>query len=395
MLIKCGLGLLLLGLLAGCDDSEPDLRDSKIIQLEAERKFLTSGLSNAMGLLRTIEKSGGILVSQETIFEPAVFVDESETLQAVKDRKLLHCGGNADLPGFGYLDPDSSEFVGFDIDLCRAIGAAVLGPEGADQVEIIPLTSKLRFAALQTGEIDVLTRNTTWTMSRDSELRADYAGVTFYDGQGILVRNEDEIRKLSDFQGRTICVQAGSTSAANVETYFADQGISVEVRAFDDRVAALKQYQQRGCEGYTGDKSSLISQRSLLETPKEHRIMIDQISREPLGPVVRQNDDVWKDVVTWTIQCLLNGEQLGVSIDTVKDDLSSGKIAIQRLLGLKGDLGEKLGLPNDFCYQTISQVGNYKDIYERHLGPESDFNLARGLNALDVDGGIHYPLPFQ
>jgi general L-amino acid transport system substrate-binding protein len=395
MLNKYLVGLLFLGAVAGCDDNEVDMRDSKIVQLEAERKVLTAGLKNATAMLRDLEESGGVLVNQEIIVEPAIFTDESETLQAVKDRKVLHCGGNADLPGFGYLDPDSSQFVGFDIDLCRAIAAAVLGPEGADQIEIVPLTSKLRFAALQTGDIDVLTRNTTWTMSRDSELRADYAGITFYDGQGVLVRDEDEIRKLSDFQMRTICVQSGSTSSANVLAYFADQGLSVEVREFDDRIAALKQYEQRGCDGYTGDKSSLISQRTLLEDPKEHRILIDQISREPLGPVVRHNDDVWKDVVTWTIQCMLNGEQLGVSADTVKDDLDSDKVAIQRLLGVAGDLGEKLGLQNDFCFQTISQVGNYKDIYERHLGPETDFNLARGLNALDVDGGIHYPLPFQ
>jgi general L-amino acid transport system substrate-binding protein len=371
------------------------MRDSKIVQLEAERKFLTAGLTNATAMLREIEQSGGLLVNQEIIIEPAVFTDESETLQAVKDRKVLLCGGNADLPGFGYLDPDNSEFVGFDIDFCRAIGAAVLGPEGADQVEIVPLTSKLRFAALQTGEIDVLTRNTTWTMSRDSELRADYAGITFYDGQGVLVRDADEIRKLSDFQSRTICVQSGSTSASNVATYFADQGLSVEVREFDDRIAALKQYEQKGCDGYTGDKSSLISQRTLLAHPNEHRILVDQISREPLGPVVRHNDGVWKDVVTWTIQCMLNGEQLGVSMDTVKENLSSEKVAVQRLLGGDGELGEKLGLQNDFCFQVISQVGNYKDIYERHLGSETDFNLARGLNALDVDGGIHYPLPFQ
>lgn len=235
----------------------------------------------------------------------------------------MRCGGNADLPGFGYLDPDTSEFTGFDIDFCRAIGAATLGSQGANQVQITPLTSKLRFAALQSGDIDVLSRNTTWTMSRDSELRVNYAGVTFYDGQGVLVRVKDEIRKMSDLRGKAICVQANSTSASNVVDYFNEIDVPIEVRPFEDRIIALKQYDERAYDGYTGDKSSLIAQQTLLTEPSDHNILLEDISREPLGPMVRHGDDNWQDVVSWTLQCLINAEMLKVSQENVDSFLSS------------------------------------------------------------------------
>jgi len=393
--ISLAIVLLLTSLASACSKRSADSSKTIIADLRTENARISDQLSSVNSILVELQESEGMLVSQQVIVEPAVFKTGGDTLRHVKDKKVLRCGGNADLPGFGYLDPDSSEFVGFDIDICRAIGAAVLGPEGAIHVEIIPLTSKLRFAALQAGEIDVLTRNTTWTMSRDSELRGDYAGVTFYDGQGVLVRDDNTIKKLSDLKGRSICVQSGSTSESNVIEFFDDLGLKVEIRSFDDRVAALQQYAEGTCDAYTGDKSSLVAQRILLEESDAHTILIDEISREPLGPVIRHDDDAWKDIVTWTIQCLINGEALNVSHKNVEDMLSSEDLRIKRLLGVDAELGAKLGLSNDYCYQVIKQVGNYKDIYNRHLGPATEFNLARGLNALYTDGGILYPLPFK
>lgn len=381
--------------LTACERSEDRLNELRLLELTSENSILQDELKSLSAVVTELEANGPDLTGQRVISEPAIFHEGGDTLQVVRNRKTLRCGGNADLPGFGFLSPDSSEFKGFDIDICRAIAAAVLGEKGSNQIEVIPLTSKLRFAALQSGRIDVLTRNTTWTMSRDIEYRANYAGVTFYDGQGVLVRRYSDIRKVSDLRGKAVCVQAGSTSAANIVDHFSNLGLSIELRDFADRIAALKQYDEGGCDGYTGDKSSLIAQRSLLSSPDEHNLLVDDISREPLGPAVRHNDDNWNDIVSWTIQCLLNAEALDVSQSNLHERLLDESIAVKRLLGVEFELGEKMGLANDFCYQIISQVGNYKDIYNRHLGPDSPFNVPRGLNALYADGGILYPLPFK
>jgi len=190
-------------------------------------------------------------------------------------------------------------------------------------------------------------------------------------------------------------VQAGSTSASNVQAYFEQTGIAVEIQEFDQRVAALKQYEENTCEGYTGDKSSLMAQRTLLSRPTDHIILLKELSREPLGPLVRHNDDNWLDIVHWTLQCMLNAEYVGLSQDNIEEQLAKEDSIVNTALGIEAKLGEKIGLTDDFCYQIIKQVGNYHDIYNRHLGPETNFNLPRGLNALFVDGGLHYPLPMK
>lgn len=382
-------------LCAGCLPRQNNLDQIRIVELQTENERIHDELKVIRDRMHEITLSRQGLMSQQVINQPVIFRGGGETLQEVRDRQIIRCGGNADLPGFGYLDPDSSEFVGFDIDVCRAVGAAVLGEQGADQYEITPLTSKLRFTALQAGDVDLLSRNTTWTLSRDSELHVNYAGVTFFDGQGVMVRKSSNIRKLSDLRSKAICVQAGSTSAANVIDYYENIGINVEVQQFDDRVAAFGQYKDGGCDAYTGDKSSLLAQKLLLKDPSDHQILVEDMSREPLGPVVRHEDDNWADVVTWTIQCLINAEALEVTQANVDEMLASENLAIKRLLGLEGELGKKMGLSNDFCYQAIRQIGNYEDIYNRHLGPRTEFNLPRGLNALYSDGGLLYPLPFK
>jgi len=389
------IGLVLLVATACTSEANHNNKERQIAELKAENKRLNENLTQINSFVSQFEEANGNIFKQQVISRPAKFTDTSDTLQAVRDRKRLICGVNADLPGFGFLEPDTGEFVGFDIDICRAIGAAVLGQEGADLVEFIPLSSKQRFTALQTGGIDVLTRNTTWTLSRDTELRADYAGITFYDGQGVMVHKDGGILKVSDLQNQSICVQEGSTSQANIKDYFVNIGLAVEIFPFEDRIAALKQYESKACAAYTADKSSLIAQRTLLNQPKEHRFLVDEISREPLGPVVRHHDNKWKDVVFWTTQCLLNAEAIGISQRNVDKKLNSEDSGIKRLLGTDKNLGEKLSLPNDFCYQVIRQVGSYKDIYDRHLGVNSKFQLARGLNALNTDGGIQYAVPFK
>ena len=383
------------GLLVGCTAQSDDLTEIALIELQTENKRLERRLSEATDTLRQINSSQQGLVTQQIIAKEVTFAGGDDTVQSIRDRRTLRCGGNADLPGFGFLDPDQGDFIGFDVDICRVIAAAVLGDQGADQIEITPLTSRLRFASLQSGEIDVLTRNTTWTMSRDTELGSDYAAVTFYDGQGIMVRESSGIQKLSDLRNKAVCVQEGSTSATNIVDYFENIGITIEVREFSDRIAARNQYEDGACDGYTGDKSSLIAQQILLAEPEAHKILVEDLSREPLGPVVRHGDDNWKDIVTWSIQCTINAEFLGISQENVEDELASDQLVVKQLLGLEGELGKKIGLPNDFCYQIIRQVGNYADIYARHLGSDTPFNLPRGLNALYVDGGLLYPLPFK
>lgn len=387
--------LLTAALLCACNSNEAEKSQIKLAELSVENIRLNSEVATLTAVLEEQRNAQQGFMTQQVVGLPVKYVGKGDTLQTVRDRKVLRCGANADLPGFGYLDPDSSEFIGFDIDVCRAIAAAVLGEQGSSQVRVVPLTSKLRFAALQSGEIDVLSRNTTWTLTRDAEMRANYAGVVFFDGQGVLVREADEIRKLSDLHKKSICVQAGSTSARNVEDFYSGVGLEVEIRPFDDRITALKQYGQKSCDAYTGDKSSLLAQRTLLTRPSDHVLLIDEISREPLGPVVRHEDDNWLDVVTWTLQCTLNGEFHNLSKDNIDTRLATEKELTETQLGITSKLGRKIGLPEDFCYQIIKQVGNYQDIYTRHLGPDTAFDLPRGLNALYSDGGLHYPLPMK
>ncbi|MBX2885405.1 MAG: amino acid ABC transporter substrate-binding protein [Granulosicoccus sp.] len=389
------LTLLILALITGCSNQDAELTQMQLVELTLENERLSKELGSVTEALKEQLDAQMGFITQQVVGQPVKYIGGGDTLKNVLDRKVLHCGGNADLPGFGYLDPDSSEFVGFDIDFCRAVAAAVLGEQGASQVQIVPLTSKLRFAALQSGDIDILTRNTTWTMSRDAEMRANYAGVTFYDGQGVLVRVKDELRKLSDLRNKSICVQGGSTSATNIIDYFERVDIQVEVREFDDRIAALKQYNEKACDAYTGDKSSLIAQQTLLSKPADHVILFKEISREPLGPVVRHDDDNWLDIVRWTLQCMINGEYLDLSQENIDDRIAASEESVNTVLGIEARVGRKIGLADDFCYQVIRQVGNYKDVYDRHLGPNTMFNLPRGLNALYIDGGLHYPLPMK
>lgn len=325
--------------------------------------------------------------------EEAPAVPTGNTLETVRTRGTLRCAGNQSVPGFGYINPDTNEFEGFDIDFCRVFAVAALGD--ATKVEVRPTTANERFPVLQSGETDVLSRNTTLTISRDTSLGLNFAPVTFYDGQGMMVRAADNIKSLDDLAGGTICVQSGTTTEKNLADVFRARGIEFTPVVFDDADATREAYDQGQCDGFTTDKSGLVSQQILLAVPADHIILDETMSKEPLAPAVRQGDDNWYDIVKWSIYCTFAAEEYGITSENVDSFLGGEEPVIQNLLGETGDLGVAMGISNDFCYQIVKQVGNYGEIYARNLGPDTPFNLPRGLNALYTDGGILYAPPFR
>ncbi len=315
------------------------------------------------------------------------------TLEEVKARGTLKCGGNQSVPGFGYINPDNNAFEGFDIDFCKAIAAAVLGDSEA--IEIRPTTANERFPVLQSGEVDVLIRNTTWTISRDTSLGFDFAPTTFFDGQGMMVRVDSGITDLEGLAGGTICVQSGTTTEKNLADVFRALDIEFEPVVFPDADTTREAYDQGQCDGFTTDKSGLVSQQILLSDPAAHTILDVTMSKEPLGPLVRHGDDNWFDIVKWTVNCTIQAEELGLTSANVADALGGEDPVVQNLLGETGDLGLAMGLDADFCLKVIQQVGNYGEIYDRNLGPDTPFNLPRGLNEQYTNGGLLYSPPFR
>jgi len=318
---------------------------------------------------------------------------EGATLNIVRDRGTLKCGGNQSVPGFGYINPDTNEFEGFDIDYCKAVAAATLGDAAA--IEIRPTTANERFPVLQSGEIDVLIRNTTWTLTRDTQLGTDFQPTTFYDGQGMMVRKDSGITELEGLAGGTVCVQSGTTTERNLSDVFRARGIDFEAVVFDDADKTREAYDSGQCDGFTTDKSSLVSQQILLAEPEAHVILAETMSKEPLGPLTRHGDNNWGDIVMWTVNCTFQAEELGINQGNVDDFLGGEDPVVQNLLGETGELGSLMGLDNDWCYQVIKQVGNYEDIYNRNLGPDTPFDLPRGLNSQWTDGGLLYSPPFR
>jgi general L-amino acid transport system substrate-binding protein len=308
-------------------------------------------------------------------------------LAEVQARGTLKCGVNGSLPGFGFVDASGNN-SGFDVDYCRAIAAAVLGD--AEAVEYVPLNADQRFPALQTGEIDVLSRNTTWTFTRDNDLGLDFTVTTFYDGQGYVVRAADGFTSVPDLDGGTICVTSGTTTEANLADNFASLGLTYTPNVFSETPESFGTFVDGACDAYTSDKSQLASLVSATENPSDYLILAETISKEPLGPLVRANDSEWHDVVAWTIYATIQAEELGISQANVDDFSSSDNITVQRLLGTgDDDLGAMLGLNKDFAYQVVKQVGNYADIYERNIVPIG-IPRAGSLNALWTDGGLLY-----
>ncbi len=316
-------------------------------------------------------------------------------VNAIRERGELRCGVNANLPGFGYVD-ESGAYQGFDIDFCKALAAAVLGDPGA--VVYRPLTAGERPTALQSGEIDVLIRNTTWTSSRDTAWGADFAPTTFFDGQGFMVRKDSGINSLRDFEGRSICVQSGTTTETNLGTTMAGLGVQFTPVIFETSPVLVSAYDDGQCDGWTTDSSGLVSLQQTLRVPDDHKILPVLISKEPLGPAVLHGDDQWFDIVKWTVYALFNAEEYGVTQANVGDMLVSARDPqVLRLLGAPGNetYVEQLGLSPDAFYRAIEAVGNYGEIFDRHLGSGSVFGLERGLNAQYYDGGLLYGYPFN
>ena len=312
---------------------------------------------------------------------------------AVRARGKLVCGARTDLAGFGYLDANGNN-VGFDIDLCRAVAAAVFNDPNA--VEFVFLTAAERGPALQTGEIDLLSRNVTWTSSRDAQW-GNFTIVMFYDGQGMLVRKDSGFTTLEDLDGATVCVTTGTTTEKNLADNFRERGLAFTAVTFEDTSAVYSAYEDSRCDAATSDKSQLAAVRSGFANPDDHIIMDVTMSKEPLTPAVPHGDDKWFDVVKTTMYVLINAEELGVTQANVDEMMNSDNVAVRRMLGVEGTFGqEDLGLAADFAANVIRAVGNYGEIYDRYMGPDGDaFTLPRGLNELWKNGGVLYAPPLN
>jgi general L-amino acid transport system substrate-binding protein len=320
-------------------------------------------------------------------------------LGQVRSRGRLVCGVNNAVPGFGFVT-QAGEFQGFDIDFCRAVAAAVLGD--ANAVDFRELTAEQRFTALQAGEIDVLIRNTTWTASRDGGEGAQFLHTTFYDGQGMMVPAESDYQELEDMGGATICVLSGTTTELNLESQFQARGVDYTPLSFEDNEAVQQAFQQERCDGWTSDKSQLAGVRSNWPAgqggPDALRILDVTMSKEPLGPVVRDGDSDWADVVNWVVFATIQAEEFGISSENIDEMLGSDDPEIRRFLGqaVEGEAFDPgLNLDTDFAVDVIRAVGNYGEIYDRNVGPGSPLDLERGINALWTDGGLHYAPPYR
>jgi general L-amino acid transport system substrate-binding protein len=316
----------------------------------------------------------------------------AQTLKAVKERGVVNCGVSHGIFGFSAMDRNGA-WSGFDVDFCRALAAAIFNDAG--KVKFTPLSANDRFDALKSGAIDVLSRNTTWTMSRETALGLTFAAVTYYDGQGFLVPASLKAETALELGGKTVCVQSGTTNELNLADYFASNRMRYELVALASAEETLKAYASARCAVLTSDTSQLHAERLKLEKPGDHVILPDIISKEPLGPTVRQGDDQWFNIVKWTHFAMINAEELGVSSQTIDQALKSEKPDVRRLVGTEGNLGEHLGLEKDWARRIVTLVGNYDEVFERNVGTGSRLGIPRGINNLWTNGGIQYGPPIR
>lgn len=315
------------------------------------------------------------------------------TLDAVRANGFVRCGVNESLPGFSHPD-DKGNWSGLDVDFCRAIAAAVFNDPR--KVKFTPSSAKERFTLLQSREVDLLSRNTTWTFVRDNALGFDFAGVTFYDGQGFMVPRRSNVTSARQLNGASVCLLTGTTTELNLADYFRTHRMSYDPVVFEGPDEAVAAYDAGRCDAFTTDRSGLAAQRVRLSRPADHVVLPDVISKEPLGPVVRHGDNHWGDLVRWTLNAMILAEEKGLTsanVDQIKQTTKDPEL--RRFLGLEGDLGQKLDLSNDWAYQIIKRVGNYGEVYARNVGPDTPLKLERGLNRLWTEGGILYAPPFR
>ena len=322
----------------------------------------------------------------------AVSAQATGTLAQVKSRGILNCGSNTGLAGFGLPDAQGN-WVGLDVDFCRAISSAIFNDPA--KVKFIPLSAKDRFTALQSGETDVLVRNSTWTMTRDTSLGLLFTGVNYYDGQGFMVRKKLGVTSALQLSGASVCTQQGTTTELNLADFFRSNNLKYEVVAFASADETVKAYDAGRCDAFTTDASGLYAERLKLTAPDDHMVLPEIISKEPLGPSVRNNDAQWFNLVKWVGFAMVNAEELGVTKANVDEMLKSPNPEIKRLLGTEGKFGESIGLTNDWAYRIIKHVGNYGESFDKNVGANSLLKIARGQNALWTKGGLQYAPPVR
>ncbi len=335
-----------------------------------------------------------VFFSALTIAGLAAGAATAGTLDDVKARGKLNCGVSTGVIGFASPDANG-EWQGFDVGVCRAVAAAVLGDSNA--IEFVPTTGKTRFTALASGEIDMLARNTTWTFSRDVDLKFTFVGVNYYDGQGFLVPKDLGVSSATELDGATVCIQTGTTTELNLADYFRSNNMSYEPVPIETNAEAQQQFLAGACDVFTTDASGLAATRSAFESPEDYVLLPEIISKEPLGPLVRHGDDQWGDVVRWTLNALISAEELGVNSANIADLAAApgNNPEINRMLGTEGNLGEMLQLDADWAVRAISVGGNYGELFEKNIGENTPVGLARGLNAQWTNGGLIYSPPFR
>ena len=316
----------------------------------------------------------------------------AQTLTTVKTRGVLNCGSNPGLAGFGLPDAQGN-WTGLDVDVCRAIAAAIF--DDPTKVKFVPLTAKDRFTALQSGEVDVLVRNTTWTSSRDTSLGLNFTGVDYYDGQGFMVRKALKVNSALELSDAAVCVQQGTTTELNLADYFRANKMKLKTVTFATSDEAVKAYDAGRCDAYTTDASGLYSERLRLANPNDHVVLPEIISKEPLGPAVRHGDDQWFDIVKWVLFAMIIAEEQGLTQKSINEALGSDNPEIKKFVGTEGNYGEQLGLTKDWALRIIKHVGNYGEVFERNVGQGSPLKIQRGLNALWTKGGIQYAPPIR
>ena len=316
----------------------------------------------------------------------------AQTLAQVKSRGMLNCGANGTLGGFGSPDAQGN-WTGLDVDFCRAIAAAIFNDPS--KVKFVPLSTKDRFTALQSGDVDVLARNTTWTSSRDTSAGLNFSAINYFDGQGFLVRKDIKVSSALELNEAGVCVQQGTTTELNLADYFRANKLKLKTVTFATADEAVKAYDAKRCDAYTTDASGLYAERLRLAKPDDHLVLPEIISKEPLGPAVRHGDDQWFDIVKWTHYAMVNAEELGITKANVDEMMSSVNPDVKRLLGTEGTFGEQFGLTKDWAYRIIKQVGNYGEVFDKNVGQGSPLKIARGLNALWTKGGLQYAPPVR
>ncbi|MGH7279323.1 MAG: transporter substrate-binding domain-containing protein [Candidatus Rokuibacteriota bacterium] len=318
---------------------------------------------------------------------------DAGTLDDVKTKGFVRCGVSQGNPGFSSPDAQGN-WSGLDVDVCRALAAAVFGDP--DKVKYTPLSAKERFTALQSGEVDLLSRTTTWTLVRDTALGLNFTGVNYYDGQGFMVPRKLNIKSAKQLNGASVCVAIGTTTELNLADYFRANSMTYKPVVFEKADEVIAAYDSGRCDVFTTDRSSLAAQRTKLKNPDDHVVLPEIISKEPLGPVVRHGDDAWFDLVKWVLYAMLEAEEYGVNSENVDQMKANSKDpVVRRLLGVEGDMGKNLGVGNEWAYTIVKKVGNYAESYERNVGPRTPIKLERGVNALWKHGGLQYPMPVR